>query len=75
MSKEDDRKSEERLEITLEEVLELVTFTRSPEGDLLVQDVLEDVHGDVYGAVGGNVGHSVWGDVGYHVGGKIGITE
>ena len=51
----DDFKSEERLGITLEEVLQIVKFTRSPDGDLLVQDVLGSVWGDVQGSVRGSV--------------------
>jgi hypothetical protein len=58
-------------QITLEEVLKLVSFTRSPDGDLLVLDVIADVRGevqgkvfgDVYDGVGGDITADVWGNV------------
>ena len=61
------------IKISIEEVLELVNFTRDSKGRLRIVNVLDDVGGyvwgDVEGNVHGNVGY-VLGDVGY-VGGNV----
>ena len=65
------------IKISIEEVLELVSFTRDSKGLLRVLNVLGSVIGDVDGSVWGDVGSvwgdvgTVWGDVGY-VGGDVG---
>ena len=71
------------IKISIEEVLELVTFTRNSKGLLRVLSVYGDVRGTVRGNVGtvrGDVG-DVEGDVGYvlgdvgYVGGDVGDVE
>ena len=64
------------MKISIEEVLELVTFTRDSEGRLRISDVKGDVlgyvvgnvycdvHGNVYGSVIGDVGGTVYGSIG-----------
>ena len=66
----EDRLMSNDIDISIEEVLELVTFTRDSKGRLRVVNVLGSVIGDVDGSVWGDVG-AVWGDVGY-VGGDVG---
>lgn len=68
-------------EITLEEVLKLVSFIKD---DLTDKWFVHDVEGEVIGYVGGNVGGTVWGtiygdvvgsvsrDVMGDIGGKVG---
>ena len=51
------------IKVSIEEVLELVTFTRDSKGRLRVVNVLGSVIGDVDGSVWGDVGN-VYGDVG-----------
>ena len=49
------------IKISIEEVLELVNFTRDSEGRLRISDVAGDVHGNVYGSVIGFVNGTVAG--------------
>ena len=51
------------IKISIEEVLELVSFTRDSEGRLRVLNVYGDV-GNVFGSVEGDVEGDVGGDVG-----------
>ena len=53
--------------ITLEEALELVTFTQNDRGEWEVEDVIGNVNGDVWG----NVEGSVCGYVGCSVGRNV----
>lgn len=50
-------------QITLKQVLELVSFKKELEGKWKVVTVYGDVNGDVRGAVSGDVYGSVYGDV------------
>tara|TARA_R110002111_G_scaffold253679_1_gene318976 strand:- start:1169 stop:1441 length:273 start_codon:yes stop_codon:yes gene_type:complete len=50
------------IKISIDEVLELVTFTRDSEGRLRIVNV-GDVDGDVVGKVGGSVIGDIQGDV------------
>jgi hypothetical protein len=50
-------------EITLEEVLERVTFDRGRNGELRVVDIKGHLHGNVAGSVYGEVQGSVWGKI------------
>lgn len=50
-------------EPTMEEVLELVEFDRSYDGDLFVKNVKRDVQGKVKGDVWSSVGGYVWGTI------------
>ena len=67
-------------QITLEEVLELVTFKQYPNNTWLICDVKGTITGDVIGSICGNVGGdvggyitgSVFGDVCGDVGGIVG---
>ena len=63
-------------QITLKEVLEIVTFTQWGEGDWRVKDVKKTVCGTVYGKIigdiGGGVDGSVYGGVGGDIGGGVG---
>ena len=71
-------------QITLAEVLEFVTFRRTPGGRWYVQDIDRGVGGNIAGDVDGNVGGNIvgnivgsvggWilGHVGGHVGGYVG---
>lgn len=43
------------IDISIKEVLELVTFTRDSKGRLRISDVFGNVYGDVYGDVKGDV--------------------
>ena len=56
--------------ITLQEVLELVTFTKI-NGKWFVDDVAGEVLGDVVGSVGGDVLGAVCGSVGDDVAGSV----
>ena len=65
-------------QITLEQVLKLVRFTKTPKGDWKVLTVYGDVcgwvHGEVNGSVNdvrGNVLGDVYGDVRGNVNGKV----
>ena len=49
------------LEITLKEVLELVTFAQTPAGHWHVKDVKGDIWGDVEGDVKGDVWSTIAG--------------
>jgi hypothetical protein len=87
IQKKEDRLMSKEIKISIEEVLELVTFTRNSEGRLRIVNVLGDVggdvvgnvrgyvignvRGDVYGDVVGNVRGDVVGYVGGYVGGSV----
>ena len=58
-------------QITLEEALELVSFTQDEDGEWQVKDVYGYVHGDTYRGVFGNVGGDVGGSVSGDVRGKV----
>jgi len=71
-------------QITLKELLKLVTVKENEDGDLCILDVYGnvkgnvygsvcgDVYGNVYGNVKGSVGGDVWGDVEGNVKGYVG---
>lgn len=61
-------------DITLEEVLELVTFERDGDGELYVVGVRGNVWGNVEGNVRGSIVGSVSGDVDGNIGGHVGGT-
>jgi len=50
-------------DITLEEVLKIVTFDRANDGTLRVVDINGSLQGDVLGSVYGRVKGSVWGKI------------
>ena len=56
------------MDITIEEVLELVEFGRSDDGKLFVSYI----HGNVMGDVDGNLEGNVWGSIKGYVNGSIG---
>ena len=55
------------MDITIEEVLELVEFGRSDGGKLFISYVKGNVMGDINGSVEGNV----WGSVKGHIDGSV----
>ena len=76
MNKQGDKRMSNDIKISIEEVLELVNFTRDSKGRLRISNVHGDVLGNVgyvlgdVGYVGGDVKGSVLGGVGY-VGGDV----
>jgi hypothetical protein len=59
-------------EPTIQEILELVTFNRDANGNLVINDVFGYVSGSVMGNVCGNVKGNIGGFVGCSVKGNIG---
>ena len=58
-------------ELTIQEILALVTFTLDANGSLVISDVFGYVSGSVLGNVCGNVEGDIGGCVGGSVGGTI----
>ena len=57
------RKKKHPLGITMDEVIELVCFTRDPYGELQVQSIWTSVLGSIHGGVGGDSEGGVGGKI------------